>query len=225
MIAPDRLRRIAAWSRELEAESFERACAGVWERDYPANATICSVGEDFDPWVGVSNGLIKLRILSEEGKEAALTGVHAGGWFGEGTVLKGEPRKYDIVTLRQTTLAFMDRATFMWLHDNNLPFTRFLVRQLNERLGLFISLLENERMLDATGRVARALALMLNPILYPDAGDKLDLTQEEVGLIAGVSRPTANQSLKSLAAAGMLSLEYGGIAVLDLEKLRAYGGG
>ncbi len=224
MIPADRLRRIAAWSRDLEPDSFERACAGCWERDYPGGVTICSMGEPFELWSGVSSGLIKMRTLSMGGKEMALSSVHAGGWFGEGSVLKDELRRYDIVTLRPTVLAFMDRKTFMWLHDNSLPFSRFLVQQLNERLGIFIAMLENERMLDATGRVARVLALMLNPILYPDANNKLDLTQEEIGLIAGVSRPTANQALKTLQAAGMLTLEYGGIAVLDMEKLRAYGG-
>mgnify|MGYP006175323757 CR=1 FL=1 len=36
-------------------------------------------------------------------------GLTAGAWFGEGTVLKKEPRRYDVVALRDTRLAMMDR--------------------------------------------------------------------------------------------------------------------
>lgn len=222
MIDAGQMRRIAAWSRALEEEAFERARAGTRLRDYPAGASVFVVGEYFEPWVGIVDGLAKMRSLNEEGKDVTLAGLHAGGWFGEGTVLKDEVRRYEIVTLRATTLALMDRRTFMWLFENSGAFSQFLVMQLNERLGQFIALLQNDRMLDATGRIARALAWMMNPVLYPDAGGKLDLTQEEIGLLAGVSRQTANQALKCLESVGMIRMEYGGIAILDLPGLLAY---
>ena len=91
-------------------------------------------------------------------------------WFGEGSVIKGEPRQYDLVALRETRLALMNRATFLWLFEHSAAFNRFLVHQFNERLAQFISLAETERTLDSTGRLARNLAWLFNPILYPDLG-------------------------------------------------------
>ena len=44
-----------------------------------------------------------------------------------------------------------------------------------------------------------------------------------MGLLAGVSRPVANQALKALAGDAVLRVEYGGLTVLDLERLRGYG--
>lgn len=223
MVDPERLRKIANWSRQLSEPEFERARAAVREKRFPQGATVCEKGREYD-WAGVVDGLVKLRSLSADGREMCLTGVHAGGWFGEGSVLKGEPRQYDVVALRDTTLALLDRKTFLWLFENSAAFSRYLVRQLNERLGFFIGMVENDRMLDPTARVARALASMMNPILFPDAGRRIMITQEEMGLIAGVSRPIANQALKKLERDGILRWEYGGVTVLNLDALQAYSG-
>ena len=65
---------------------------------------------------------------------------------------------------------------------------------------------------------------MMNPVLFPDAGRHLMFTQEEIGLLAGVSRPIANQALKKLERDGILRWEYGGVTVLKLEELQAYEG-
>lgn len=223
MMDAARLHEIAAWSRNLEPEALARVQANVTERRYPAGALVCETGQRFDHWMGVVDGLLKMRAISREGKEVTLSGVHSGGWFGEGTILKNELRQYDIVAIRPSHLAMIDRMTFMWLFENSGAFARFLVVQMNERLGHFIGLLENDRMLDATGRVARAVAIMFNPVLYPDSGQHLDVTQEELGLLAGVSRPTANQAIRQLQGQGLLRAEYGGITILDLAGLRAFG--
>ncbi|HSV52082.1 MAG TPA: Crp/Fnr family transcriptional regulator [Burkholderiaceae bacterium] len=223
MIEPERLRRIAVWSRQLDGAAFERARSGTHERSYARGSCMFVEGERFDAWAGVVDGLVKLCRHSPEGKEITYTGVHAGGWFGEGSVLKDEVRRYEVVALRDTTLALLDRASFLWLFEHSAAFNRFLVGQLNERLGQFMGLLENDRLREPEARVARALASLFNPVLYPDAGAHLVISQEEVGLLAGVSRPVANQSLKALAQDGVLRVEYGGLTVLDLEQLRGYG--
>lgn len=221
MVDPERLRRIANWSRQLSEPEFERARSAIREKRFSQGSTICEKGRKYD-WAGVVDGLVKLRSLSDDGREICLTGIHAGGWFGEGSVLKGEPRQYDVVALRDTTLALLDRKTFLWLFENSAAFSRYLVSQLNERLGFFISMVENDRMLDSTARVARALASMMNPVLFPDAGRRILITQEEMGLIAGVSRPIANQALRKLERDGILRWEYGGVTVLNLDALQAY---
>ena len=120
-------------------------------------------------------------------------------------------------------LAIMDRGTFMWLFENSVGFNRFLVGQLNERLGQFIALLEYGRTLDATARLARGIASLFNPILYPALTRHLEITQEEIGALSGISRQNANQCLKKLEKEGLLRLEYGGVTILDLERLRHYG--
>lgn len=215
--------RTASWAQALSEEEMTRAEAGTFERRVPAGALFCRKGEPVDCWIGVVEGLIKVSAISLSGRSATLTGVRAGGWFGEGSLLKTEPRRYDVVTLRDSRVAFMRRATFHWLLDHSLAFNRFVLTQLNERLGQFIAMVEYDRLLGPDARVARGLAWLFDPVLYPGGDDQLQISQEELGFLSGVSRQRVNQALKRLEEAKLLRVEYGGITVLDLGGLFKFG--
>src|SRR5262249_39280880 len=75
----------------------------------------------------------------------------------------------------------MGRATFLWLFEHSVAFNRFLVRQLNERLGQFIAVVEYDRTLNVAERVARNIAWLFNPVLFPGGKGHLEITQEELG--------------------------------------------
>lgn len=224
MGAKDDLQRIAFWADALNEAEAARALKGIVERRFPAGSYLCHKGDRFDHWTGVITGLLKISAISADGKAITFAGIGEGGWFGEGTVLKGEPRKYDLVALRDTELVMMNRATFMWLFQESVGFNRFLVHQLNERMGQFIATIESDRIHDPTARVARHLAWLFNPVLYPRAGNHIEITQEELALLAGVSRQVAGKGLLKLEAAGLLATERGGITILNLDELGRYEG-
>jgi CRP/FNR family transcriptional regulator, cyclic AMP receptor protein len=83
---------------------------------------------------------------------------------------------------------------------------------------------EYGRTLDATARLARSIASLFYPILYPDSNRHLEITQQEIGALSGISRQNANQCLKRLEKQGLLRLQYGGVTVGDLDGLRRYAG-
>lgn len=223
MIQVDYLRKIAPWSRDLSDDELERIRRGIIEKSFSQGDYVCHRGDRLDFWTGIASGLMKLSTTSHSGKTVTLAGIRAGGWFGEGSLLKDEPRNYDLVVLRETRLAFMNRPTFNWLFENSVAFNRYLVRQFNERLGQFIALVEYDRSLDATARLARSIAWLFNPVLYPQAGLHLDISQEEIGLLSGLSRPVTNKSLQTLEAKGLLRVERNGLTVLNLDRLRDFG--
>jgi CRP-like cAMP-binding protein len=215
--------RQTIWARSLTPEQMARVEAETVERTAAAGSYVCRKGDAVDHWIGVIDGLLKMSSVSPEGKTVTFTGMRSGGWFGEGSLLKTEARKYDVVALRHSRLAFMPRATFNWLLDNSIGFNRFLLMQLNERLGLFISMVEYDRMLDTDARVARCLATLFNPYLNPGSGRQLQISQEEIGYLCSTSRQRANQALQVLEKAGLLKVEYGSITILDLDRLRVFG--
>src|SRR5256885_14400102 len=163
MISEDQLKRVAAWSRELAPAEIEVARAGITERSYGTGETVFMRGDKFHYWAGMVSGLARMGGVSRDGKETSLAGLTAGAWFGEGSVLKNEPRRYDVVALRDSRVALMERAAFMWLFENSVGFNRFLVRQLNERLGPFLGLLEVNRPPDATPRPSPRTPPPFNP--------------------------------------------------------------
>ena len=94
--------------------------------------------------------------------------------------------------------------------------------QLNERLSQFIAAREIDRLTHPDERVARSLASLFNPVLYPGVGQMLRITQQELGYLVGLSRQRVNEALAALQAASVIRIEYGGLRVLDLERLRRY---
>ena len=222
MNAREDIVRSAIWAGELTEEELERARRGVVERQFSKGAYICHRGDRLDHWTGVVTGLVKISAISRDGKAMTFAGATDGGWFGEGSVLKDEPRRYDLVVLRDTRLAMMSRSTFMWLYENSRGFNRYLVRALNERMGQFIATIEYDRILGPKARVARNLSWFFNRVLYPRAGDAVEISQEELGLLAGVSRQVVNRSLQELEEEGLLKVEHGRIVALDIPALMLY---
>jgi CRP-like cAMP-binding protein len=216
--------RASPWMAGLSDAERQYVETNVVERQIPTGSFVCRKGEAVEYWFGVVDGLLKLSSDIESGKTATLTGVPPGGWFGEGSMLKNELRRYDAIALRDSRVAFMPRQTFHWLLDHSIGFNRYLLNQINERLGQFIGLLESERLLDIDARVARCLATLFNPVLYPGLSRSIAVSQEELGYLTGVSRQRVNRSLKVLQFAGYLTVEYGGITIQDLDGLRRFGG-
>jgi CRP/FNR family cyclic AMP-dependent transcriptional regulator len=215
---------LSPWTENLTPAQRQRLETDTTERHIPKGGYVCRKGEPVEHWIGVIAGLVKMVNVSLEGKETTFTGGTTGGWFGEGSLLKSEPRRYNVVALRDSRIAFMPRATFMWLLDNNIAFNRFLLTQLNERLGQFIGLVEYDRLLPPDARVARCLASLFNAHLSPGIGPTLNISQEEISHLAGLSRQRVNYSLKLLEMAALVRTEYGGITVLDVDGLRQFDG-
>lgn len=214
----------AAWFHVLTPEQQERVLKDVTMSIYSPDALIERKGERVQSWLGVSSGLIKVSVTTADGKTASLTGVPAGGWIGEGSLLKREVRKYDVVALRESTIFRLPESTFNWLLDNSIHFNRYMLHQLNERVAQFIGKAEYDRLLAPDARVARCIAELFNPLLYPSKSMRIDITQEEIGYLARISRQRANQALRVLEQAGLLRVEYGAVKVLDLDGLGNYGG-
>lgn len=210
------------WSQGLTASQIEFVRASMIERVVPAGGNVVRKGEPVDHWIGVIEGIVKVHSVSADGKPMTFTGVPQGGWIGEGSMLKTEARRYDIVAMRKSRIALMPRATFNWLLDTSIGFNRFLLEQINERLGQFLALIEFERLLKPDAKIARCIASLFNPVLYPSSGLQLKISQEEIGFLAGISRQRVNQALQVLAAEKMLRVEYGGITVLNLDGLKNY---
>jgi CRP-like cAMP-binding protein len=183
---------------------------------------LCRVGRPATYWFGVIDGLLKMSNDTAMGIPITFTGVPPGGWFGEGTVIKREAYRYNIQALRKSRVAGLSVATFHWLLDRSIPFNRFVLQQLNERLGQFIGAREIDRMNDPDARVARSLAALFHPLLYPGVGTLLRITQQELGYLVGLSRQRVNEALHSLQALELIRIEYGGVRVLDLEALRRH---
>ena len=202
--------------KERERAEHELRVTTAMPGDY-----VCRIGRPVSYWFGVVDGLLKMSSDNAQGQTMTFAGVPPGGWFGEGTALKREAYRYNIQALRKSVLAGVPIDTFHWLLDNSIGFNRFVMNQLNERLGQFIAAREIDRMNSPDLRVARSLASLFNPVLYPGVGEVLHITQQELAYLVGLSRQRVNEALTTLQAQNIIRVEYGGLRILSLEALRS----
>ncbi len=209
------------WLGLLLPDERARAVAELRVGDAQAGDYVCRIGRPVTYWFGVVQGLLKMSSDNAQGVTITFAGLPPGGWFGEGTTIKREPYRYNIQALRKSVVAGLPVDTFHWLLDHSIGFNRFVMNQLNERLGQFIAAREIDRLNNPDVRVARSLAALFNPVLYPGVGEILRITQQELAYLVGLSRQRVNEALTALQAQGAIRVEYGGLRVLDLAALRS----
>lgn len=210
------------WPKVLSQSDKEIAYSALVEQDYPAGALVCERQELAKSWIGVVDGFLRVQDTTANGRHVMFTGVARGGWIGEGSLLKIEKRKYEIVATRATRTVQLPRSTFLALLDRSIAFNHFLLDHLNERLSQFIATMKFDRLLEPTPRVARGIASLYHPVLYPNTEPTLRVSQEELAWMVGVSRQRVNIAMRQLEDEGIVKNGYSSITVIDLQKLSQY---
>jgi CRP/FNR family cyclic AMP-dependent transcriptional regulator len=215
--ASTRFLRQQPWFGNLPAPAQERIAAGVLVRSGAKGDTLLRAGEPVEGWYAVLSGLVKLQSQSVQGRLSVFLGVPGGEWFGEGSAMKTEPRRYDVIALRDSELLCLPRAEFDSLRAISLLFNQALVAQMNRRLGQAMAMIEAGRIHSPEQRVALYLSR-----LFWHGLRKVNLSQEELGNLVGLSRQTVNRVLKSLEQRGLVSLAHGRVGILDEAALQAF---
>jgi CRP/FNR family transcriptional regulator, cyclic AMP receptor protein len=211
----------AVWFQQIGPAAQRRLRIDFVERAVPAGSTLGHHGEKQRHWYGVLEGLLKWSINSPDGRTVTLGGQSVGSWFGEGTLLRGESRKADLIALRPSRVAMLPFETFEWLRHSEPSFNEFLLRQINERLHWFMGSFAAHRLLDNYRLVARALVGLVHPMQNPQGERHLIISQEELANLSAISRQRCNQALVEMNDNGLLQIEYGAIRILNLETLKA----
>ncbi|CUA94849.1 Crp/Fnr family transcriptional regulator [Thiomonas bhubaneswarensis] len=208
------------WERLLPHEK-SRVASEVGYQTVPAGEMLQPLGEPALHWVGVMSGLAKFVVTTSSGKELVYSGVGAGGWFGEGTLMRRGVWRYQAQAVRTCELALIPRESFLWLLERNIAFNHYLLQQLNDRLELMTLQALDDQPGGAESSVARTLRHLFHPLAGANGG-ALRVTQSEIGQLCRLSRQRVNQAFKRLQADGALQLRYGGVEILDPERLRAW---
>ena len=209
------------WLAGLEPGAHERARDALMVSEADPGDYLCRVGRPVTYGFGLIDGLLKMSNDDSRGPIMTFTGVAPGGWVGEGTALKREADRCNIQALRRSRVAGLPVDIFHWLLDHSIAFNRFVMNQLND--GPVHSRRGIDRISDPDVRVARSLANLFHPGLFPGVGQVLRITQQELAYLVGLSRQRVNLALAHWERAGAIQVEYSGLRVLDLQALRRAG--
>ncbi|MGM9512749.1 Crp/Fnr family transcriptional regulator [Roseateles sp. DB2] len=178
----------------------------------------------------VLSGALHVGRLQPDGTQSLLAWLEAGHWFGEISLLDGQPRTHDVRSDGMTRLWLVPEVALVGWLDEHPRHWRSIARLACAKLRQSFEVLEDIARLPLEARLAKRLLQVAQgygeqDLTPPGATQprRLRLPQDQLALMMGVSRQTVNKALKSLETQGHIALRYGGIELLEPQALAALG--
>jgi CRP-like cAMP-binding protein len=170
------------------------------------------------------SGEVRSVRVTAEGRSALLMVGHPGTWFGESSMLDGEPRNSEAHAVGETTLLQLTPAGFKRLTENNLPHFACFVQLLSLQYRRAVDYIVNMSHEPLPVRTAQLLCRLAGHSRKTQDGHVIDvkLSQADMAATLNVSRQTLNKQLKQLEADGLIAVAYTQITIrrrAALERL------
>ncbi len=186
--------------------------------------TLFNRGDEGDALYAVIDGLVRIWVGSDSGKELTFSMMEPGDVFGEIALLDGLPRTANATAQEATQLLVIQRSAFLSVLENDAKLGRHIIELLCERLRLKTDLLSDFAFAELPVRLARKLNDLVTAHAEID-GNSARLgkrfSQTELAQMLGVSREAINKQLSAWSQKGIVSTEEGGLSIIDLGRLRA----
>lgn len=172
----------------------------------------------------VVRGAFKVSTLGEDGREGILSVVEAGNWFGEASLVDGQPRPHDATAVLASTVLVIQSQAFTRLMQRS-AFARAIAVLLCSRVRVLYGLVEDAMLRSTRTRIARRLLTLArgDATMANDARASVAVSQEALAMMLGITRQTLSKELKVLVRDGVLSLGYGRIEIVSMPELELRG--
>jgi CRP/FNR family cyclic AMP-dependent transcriptional regulator len=172
----------------------------------------------------ILDGRVKISRISEDGREVILSILSEGDFFGEMSILDGQNRSANVVTLEDSKIMVVRREDFLKMLRDYPQIAINLLKELAHRLRRSDSQIKSLSLQNATGKVASTLLRIADDSGKIHKGQveipKLP-PQQDLANMAGTSRETISRVLKSLSKLGYLKKEGSRLIILDYELFRS----
>jgi len=172
----------------------------------------------------ILDGRVKISRISEEGREVILSILSEGDFFGEMSILDGQNRSANVVTLDDSKIMIVRREDFLQMLHDYPQIAINLLKELAHRLRRSDSQIKSLSLQNATGKVASTLLRIADDSGKIHKG-QVEIPrlppQQDLANMAGTSRETISRVLKALAKEGYLKKEGSRLIILDYEYFRS----
>ena len=168
-------------------------------------------------------GRVKISRISDEGREVILSILVDGDFFGEMSILDGQTRSANAVTLEDTELLIIRRENFLQMLHDYPQVAINLLKELAHRLRRSDSQIKSLSLQNALGKVASTILRIADDsgIIKQGQVEIAQLPpQQDLANMAGTSRETISRVIKSLNQLGYVKKEGSKLRILDYERFR-----
>lgn len=216
----DLLRKVSLFSGMEDAE-LEAIIPLLRSKKCVRGQSIVEVNTPGDSMFLVAKGQLKV-VLAKGDKEAILSLLKEGDFFGEMSLLDGKERSANVVALRASELYELSRDDFQEYVQEYPKTLLNILQMLSERLRKADAIISDLTLLDVYGRVARFFLQ-----LAEDEGEETEEgllirkppSQQQIAGMLGASRETINRVISEFVRRGIFFKDGRKLLIADEELL------
>ena len=191
-------------------------------RHFRQGEVVCQKGDPGDAMYVIVKGQVRVVLPSGDGNEALLGTLDDGDFFGELSLIDGEPRSATIIASLPTDTIVLLREGFQDFLRASPEVAIDMLQALSRRLRQSDEFIADAAFLDVPGRLAKKLLELVDR--YGKSAPNgtligLRFTQRDLAAMIGATRESVNKHLQSFRLQGMIRMEGHRVVVCDRERL------
>ncbi len=193
----------------LDEGALAVLAARLRRRKMPPGTPIVYKGDPAGPLYLIASGRVKVHQATAGGDEVIIEVMGPGNFFGELSLLDGQPRSADVSTLQATELLLLEGEALRQTVQEQPAVAWTLLRILSQRLRDMDDRAEMLMTRDVAGRVADWLLRLAKShgTTLPDGKSiRLDvsLTQSDIAALIGATRERVSRALTAFRKSGAI---------------------
>ena len=215
------LRQVSLFA-SLAPDDLAVLAGNLQRRRYARGQVIFRQGDAGASLYLIEEGLVKIAVSTPGGKALVLRLLGPRDFFGELSLLDGEPRSADAIAHEDCRLLLLQREDFLRFVEARPGVAKGLLATVSRRLRYTTQQVQDAAFLDVPARLARVL-LELAHIPAGLADDQLidpRPTQAELAEMVGATRESVNKWLGVYEREGLIQRQRGAIRVVRPDALR-----
>ena len=214
---------------ELNEEQLGMIANLVIVKNYNRDETVVLEGDDsVQALYLIATGSVQVYMTGIDGRETILSFLERGDFFGEMSLIDGEPRSASVRTVTDAKLLVIHRESFLSLIRKTPEIAMALMSELCKRLRKANKQIGSLSTMSVSGRVAGTLLNLMQERgvrIHTDNGNMVTVihnrpTQQQLADMSGTTRETVSRICSLLVRANAIAMTGKDIVIFDEDALQ-----
>lgn len=214
---------------EFSDEQFEMIANLVVPQNFNRDETVVLEGDDsVQALYLIASGSVQVYMTGADGRETILSFLERGDFFGEMSLIDGEPRSASVRTVTDAQLLIIHREPFLKLIRQSPEIAMGLLSELSKRLRKANRQIGSLSTMSVSGRVAGTLLNLMQERgvrIHTDNGKMVTVihnrpTQQQLADMSGTTRETVSRICSLLVKANAIAMTGKDIVIFDESALQ-----
>jgi CRP/FNR family transcriptional regulator/CRP/FNR family cyclic AMP-dependent transcriptional regulator len=214
---------------ELNEEQLGMIANLVIVKNYNRDETVVLEGDDsVQALYLIATGSVQVYMTGIDGRETILSFLERGDFFGEMSLIDGEPRSASVRTVTDAKLLVIHRESFLSLLRKSPEIAMALMSELCKRLRKANKQIGSLSTMSVSGRVAGTLLNLMQERgvrIHTDNGNMVTVihnrpTQQQLADMSGTTRETVSRICSLLVKTNAIAMTGKDIVIFDEDMLQ-----